>query len=114
MVNTHILTVLSILPLSLAAVLDADSHNGVSLEPAHHAPTRQIVEDMPIGSVKRDSDRYGTQPIRKAGARKRSSAECTPFVGVGGVELELVEIESSSMVKRSANGTLLPLGTSQK
>ncbi|KIR71644.1 peptidase [Cryptococcus deuterogattii CA1014] len=112
MVNTHILTVLSILPLSLAAVLDADSHNGVSLEPAHHAPTRQIV-DMPIGSVKRDSDRYGTQPIRKAGARKRSSAESTPFVGVGGVELELVKIESSSMVKRSANGTLLPLGTSQ-
>ncbi|KIR34214.1 peptidase [Cryptococcus deuterogattii MMRL2647] len=112
MVNTHILTVLSILPLSLAAVLDADSHNGVSLEPAHHAPTRQIL-DMPIGSVKRDSDRHGTQPIRKAGARKRSSAESTPFVGVGGVELELVKIESSSMVKRSANGTLLPLGTSQ-
>lgn len=113
MVNTHILTVLSILPLSLAAVLDADSHNGLSLEPAHHASTSQIV-DMPISSVKRDSDHHGKQPIRKASARKRSSAESIPFVGIGGVELELVKRESSSMLKRSDNGTLLPLGTSQK
>ncbi|WVO24667.1 uncharacterized protein IAS62_006037 [Cryptococcus decagattii] len=112
MVNIHILTVLSILPLSLAAVLDAGSPNGLSLEPAHHASTRQIA-DMPIGSVKRDSDHHGKQPIRKASVRKRSSAENTPFVGIGGVELELVKRESSSMAKRSDNGTLLPLGTSQ-
>lgn len=123
MVKPHILTVLSILPLSFATVAtvatldNTDSHNGLSPESVHHAATRQAV-DMPERAITRDRG-HGEQLIRKASARKRSverrrRSTPPPFVGVGGVELDLVGREDRGMVKRSDNGTLLPLGTSQK